>query len=57
MKRMAEIVFKEEEMKKANLFCRLDKGIEDMEEGRERSVSDAFREISALREAWRNAGV
>lgn len=57
MKRIAEAVFTEEELKKANLFCQLDKGIEDMEEGRERSVSDVFREISALREAWRNAGV
>lgn len=38
-----------------NLFRELDKGIDDMEAGRELPLEEAFRKISELREHRRNA--
>ena len=38
-----------------DLFRKLDKGIEDMEAGRELPLEEAFRKITELREQHRNA--
>ena len=40
---------------KLNLFHELDKGIDDMEAGRELPLEEAFRKITELREQRRNA--
>ncbi len=39
------------------LFSYLDKGIDDMEAGRELPLEDAFRKITELRDARRNARI
>ncbi|MBR2408751.1 MAG: hypothetical protein IKB07_07310 [Lachnospiraceae bacterium] len=41
--------------KELNLFRELDKGIDDMEAGRELPLEEAFRKITELREQRRNA--
>lgn len=40
-----------------NLLRMLDRGIDDMEAGRELSLEDAFRKITELRNTRRNARV
>ncbi|MCM1431459.1 MAG: hypothetical protein NC180_08510 [Muribaculaceae bacterium] len=39
-----------------NLFQMLDKGIDDMEAGRELPLDEAFQKITELRDIRRNAG-
>ena len=40
-----------------HLLCMLDRGIDDMEAGRELPLEDAFRKIAELRDARRNARI
>ena len=40
-----------------HLLCILDRGIDDMEAGRELPLEDAFRKITELKDARRNARI